>query len=301
MTITLDEHSGFCAGVTGAIHRAEEQLSTLGELFCLGDIVHNGQEVERLEKLGLVTIDYDDLRTLHHVPVLLRAHGEPPSTYWIAQQNDINIIDGTCPVVRHLQERIAACYEAHRNDDAQIVIFGKKGHAEVIGLCGQTNDTAIVIEHDIDLQNNANKLNAHIDFTKPVYLFSQTTKDVSEFNALVKHIARQMAPGVTFQYYDTICRAVANRVQQITEFARAHNTILFVGGTKSSNGRVLFERCREVNRHTYFVSSPTDLQPQWVENNQSVGITGATSTPRWLMENVRERLMQITQTQLVNN
>ena len=298
MTITIDEHSGFCFGVTRAIQAAEKELQ-YGNLYCLGDIVHNGQEVNRLESLGLQTIDYDDLRTLpSHSRVLFRAHGEPPSTYWIAQQRAIEVTDATCPVVKKLQDRIRACYEQHKNDEPQppqIVIYGKPGHAEVIGLQGQTNNTAIVIESEQQLE--------HIDFTRPIYLFSQTTKSVEGFQALVEaiqnklsHEEAQQNPPV-FEYHDTICRNVANRVQRLQDFARAHDVVIFVGGTKSSNARVLFNHCLEANPRTIFVSQPEEVKSIDLSAFSiplatiKIGICGATSTPLWLMEKVRDSLL----------
>lgn len=288
MIVTIDDNSGFCFGVTTAIQTAERELQK-GPLFCLGDIVHNGQEVERLDKLGLETIDYDDLRTLHNVRVLLRAHGEPPSTYHIAKRNNIEIIDASCPVVLHLQKRIRDTYQAHygKNTGAQIVIFGKKGHAEVIGLEGQTNNTAIVIEsiHDLDL----------LDFTRPIYLFSQTTKSVEEFEQIVAEIKRRKAKGeeAVFEYHNTICRNVANRVKRLQDFARSNDVVIFVGGQKSSNAKVLYHNCLEVNSCTIFVSSASDLTPEILQlchNAERVGICGATSTPKWLMESVSEAI-----------
>ena len=235
--------------------------------------------------MGLRTIDYDDLRSLHHARVLLRAHGEPPSTYWIAQQRGIEIIDATCPVVKKLQDRIRACYEQHKNDETlppQIVIYGKPGHAEVIGLQGQTNNTAIVIENVEQIDR--------IDFSRPIYLFSQTTKSVEGFQNLVETIK---AKASQFEFHDTICRNVANRVAQLQEFARANDIVLFVGGTKSSNAKVLFNHCLEANPQTFFVSSAEDLSDELIKQCRAaerVGICGATSTPLWLMERVSERL-----------
>ena len=293
MTITIDEYSGFCFGVTAAIEAAERELQK-GQLFCLGDIVHNGQEVQRLDKLGLETIDYDDLRTLRNVRVLLRAHGEPPSTYMIAKQNGIEIIDASCPVVLKLQKRIRETYLQHHGTEAQIVIFGKKGHAEVIGLEGQTNNTAIVIEGLKDLDK--------VDITRPIYLFSQTTKSVEEFHAIVDKIKAMRRRGeeakgeeakgeeAVFEYHDTICRNVANRVKRIQDFAKAQDVVIFVGGKKSSNAKVLYNHCLEVNSCTFFVSSEEDLTTEILQqchNAEKVGICGATSTPKWLMEQLR--------------
>ena len=305
MIISIDSHSGFCFGVTRAIKAAESELSN-GPLYCLGDIVHNGQEVARLELKGLATIDYDDLRTLPpHSRVLLRAHGEPPSTYWIAQQRGITVIDATCPVVKKLQDRIRKCYETHKNDEAlppQIVIYGKPGHAEVIGLQGQTNNTAVVMESVEQLDR--------LDFSRPIYLFSQTTKSVEGFQALVASIRTRLEqfssfegrPGeashVTLEVHDTICRSVANRVEELRAFAKANDIVLFVGGTKSSNARVLYKNCVEVNPNTIFISSPDEVEDKLKSSNLQipkssnlkVGICGATSTPLWLMERVSERL-----------
>ena len=289
MTISIDSNSGFCFGVTRAIKAAESELEK-GSLYCLGDIVHNGQEVARLEMKGLATIDYDDLRTLpSHSRVLLRAHGEPPSTYWIAEQRGIEVIDATCPVVKKLQDRIRACYEQHKNDEAvppQIVIYGKPGHAEVIGLQGQTNNTAVVIENVEQLDK--------IDFKRPIYLFSQTTKSIDGFQGLVEKISslrHDVMSSCTFEYHDTICRSVANRVKELQDFAKANDIVIFVGGTKSSNAKVLFNHCKEANENTYFVSSADEVAGIQITNpDAKVGICGATSTPLWLMEAVSERL-----------
>jgi 4-hydroxy-3-methylbut-2-enyl diphosphate reductase len=294
MKVTIDENSGFCFGVTTAIETAERELQK-GQLFCLGDIVHNGQEVERLDKLGLETIDYDDLRTLHNVRVLLRAHGEPPSTYHIAKRNSIEIIDASCPVVLHLQKRIRDTYMRHHGTEAQIVIFGKKGHAEVIGLEGQTNNTAIVIEHIHDLDK--------LDFARPIYLFSQTTKSVEEFQNIVAEINRQRdekdirqeGDNIVFEYHDTICRNVANRVRKLQDFARSNDVVVFVGGKKSSNAKVLYNHCLEVNSCTVFVSNTEDLTPEILHQchtAECVGICGATSTPKWLMDDIKQFIIE---------
>ena len=299
MIITIDDNSGFCFGVTTAIQTAERELQK-GQLFCLGDIVHNGQEVERLDKLGLETIDYDDLRTLRNVRVLLRAHGEPPSTYHIAKRNNIEIIDASCPVVLHLQKHIRETYQTlhGKNTGAQIVIFGKKGHAEVIGLEGQTNNTAIVIESINDLD----KLN----YTCPIYLFSQTTKSVEEFEEIVEEIKMRRSEietrdselgsqEIVFEYHNTICRNVANRVKRLQDFARSNDVVIFVGGKKSSNAKVLFNNCLEVNSCTLFVSNIDDITSEILKQchrAERVGICGATSTPKWLMEEVRRYIVE---------
>ncbi len=294
MVVSIDTNSGFCFGVTRAINAAESELEK-GALYCLGDIVHNGQEVARLELKGLATIDYDDLRTLPaHSRVLLRAHGEPPSTYWIAQQRGIEIIDATCPVVKKLQDRIRACYELHRNDEGrapQIVIYGKPGHAEVIGLQGQTNNTAIVIE-------SVDQLHL-LDFSRPIYLFSQTTKSVEGFHSLVEAIQSQISnlkSPIALEAHDTICRSVANRVKELQEFAKANDIVFFVGGTKSSNAKVLYKNCVEANPNTIFISSPDEVDKinlstfTFPLSTLKIGICGATSTPLWLMEQVRDKL-----------
>ena len=296
MIVSIDNNSGFCFGVTSAIEKAEEELAK-GQLFCLGDIVHNGQEVKRLEQLGLETIDYDDLRTLHNIRVLLRAHGEPPSTYHIARNNGIEIIDATCPVVKKLQERIRKTYLEHR--DAQIVIYGKAGHAEVIGLQGQTNNTAIIIESEKDLDK--------IELNRDIYLFSQTTMSVEGFAALQEAIKSQITTAlpigrnhksqIVLQAHNTICRNVANRVEKLKAFAAEQDLVLFVGGRKSSNAKVLFEHCREANPNTFFIENAADLQETLspITSNLSpstkVGICGATSTPQWLMQEVADSLL----------
>ena len=282
MIISIDEYSGFCFGVTSAIEAAERELQQ-GQLFCLGDIVHSGQEVQRLEQLGLETIDYDDLRTLHNVRVLLRAHGEPPSTYRIAQANNIAIIDASCPVVLHLQKRIRDTYQQQHGTGAQIVIFGKKGHAEVIGLEGQTNNTAIVIENRNDVDR--------LDFARPIYLFAQTTKSVEEFEAIVAAIQERACN--QFEYHNTICKNVANRVKRLQAFAQSNDVVIFVGGQKSSNAKVLYNNCLEVNPCTIFVSSTADITAailQQCHEAERVGICGATSTPKWLMEQVKQHI-----------
>ncbi len=278
--VTIDSESGFCFGVVTAIQKAEEELQKGGTLYCLGDIVHNEREVERLAQLGLITINRDEFKALHNAKVLLRAHGEPPETYRIAEENNIEIIDASCPVVRNLQQRIKKQYEA--DTMCQIVIFGKQGHAEVIGLQGQTDNTAIVIESEKDLKK--------LDYTKPIYLVSQTTKSVDEFKHLVASIESQASSLVT--YHDTICKQVRNRVQHMQEFAAEHDRILFVGGHNSSNGKVLYSHCKEVNTDTTFVGDATEITEEYIAacEGKTVGICGATSTPLWLMEQCKERI-----------
>lgn len=285
MRIEIDNNSGFCFGVMRATSTAESELEKNQPLYCLGDIVHNGQEVDRLTRLGLITIDHAQLAQLHDVRVLLRAHGEPPHTYELAQRNNITIIDATCPVVLKLQQKIHQAYTNH--PDAQIVIYGKIGHAEVIGLEGQTEGNAIVIEDENDLSK--------IDFSRPIILFSQTTKSIEGFNQLVNTIKEKLSTseGIHFEYHDTICRNVANRIPNIRHFASQFDIILFVAGAKSSNGKVLFNECLNVNPRTYLVSSPDELQSNWFNDIQSVGICGATSTPKWLMEAVKQKINSI--------
>lgn len=276
MQITVDEQSGFCPGVVSAINKAEEQLSVADNLYCLGDIVHNSEEVNRLEQQGLKTIDHAQMADIHDAKVLLRAHGEPPSTYQLAERNGIEIVDATCPVVLQLQKRIKKVYD--EEPGVQIVIFGKKGHAEVNGLVGQTAGSAIVVEGAQDLDK--------IDYQRPVRLFSQTTMPVDAFRQLVDTMSNRMADPAQFEYKDTICRQVANRIPHLKEFARQHDVVLFVSGKKSSNGKALFCVCQEVNPRSYFVSHPDELTPEMTAGANSIGICGATSTPKWQMEQV---------------
>ena len=307
LQIEIDSGSGFCFGVTTAIKKAEEELSShpsAPTLYCLGDIVHNGVECERLRQMGLVTINHEEMAQLHDVKVLLRAHGEPPETYELASRNNIEIIDATCPVVLKLQKRIKEQYrESIGTQDAhpsplppqfpryqansltlhpQIVIFGKKGHAEVLGLVGQTQGTAIVIESFDEVKK--------LDFSRDIYLYSQTTKSLDEFHRIIDYIQAHITPEATFRSFDTICRSVANRMAGISEFASRHDLILFVCGRKSSNGKVLFNECLRVNPNTHLIEDPDEIDPQWLEGIETVGICGATSTPKWLMEQCRDRI-----------
>lgn len=284
--IEIDNESGFCFGVTAAIGKAEEELARSGSLYCLGDIVHNSDEVERLKAIGLHTITHDDLNRLHDVKVLLRAHGEPPSTYEIARRNNIEIIDATCPVVLKLQQRIKSTCN-RQDSQPQIVIYGKLGHAEVNGLVGQTGGRAIVVE-DIDGLDK-------VDFTRDIALYSQTTKSLEGFRAIIDEIKKRIAPGVNFESFDTICRRVSNRVDHLKKFAADHEVVLFVAGTKSSNGKILYNHCREVNPQTYLIANASHLDSTWLSGAESIGICGATSTPRWLMEQVRDAVKQIVE------
>lgn len=267
--------------MTTAIKKAEEELEKGGQLYCLGDIVHNGMEVERLHHAGLITINHEDMEKLHHVKVLLRAHGEPPETYALAEQNHIDIIDATCPVVLQLQKRIKRQYTS--NPDAQIVIFGKNGHAEVLGLVGQTASKAIVIEKFQDVEK--------LDFSRDIYLYSQTTKSLDEFHRIIEYCQEHIVEGATFKSFDTICRQVANRMPNIASFASKHDLVLFVSGRKSSNGKVLFKECHRVNPNSYQIESANEINLDWLKDVNTVGICGATSTPKWLMEECREFIL----------
>ena len=332
LQIEIDNGSGFCFGVTTAIKKAEEELAKGTKLYCLGDIVHNSMEVERLTKKGLITINHEQMRDLHNVKVLLRAHGEPPETYELAKRNNIEIIDATCPVVLALQRRIKSQYEkgqypaeislenkgervvtlstSRRIDtehdeayhpssisaslstqrgvgsEASIVIFGKNGHAEVLGLVGQTHSHAIVIEKFEDVKA--------LDFNHDIYLYSQTTKSLDEFHKIIDYIQSHISPTAKFQSFDTICRQVANRMPNISSFAARHDLILFVAGRKSSNGKVLFHECLSVNPNSHQVESADEIDMTWFEGVQTVGICGATSTPKWLMEECRDEILRHT-------
>lgn len=282
--VEIDSGSGFCFGVVNAIKSAEAELAKEGILYCLGDIVHNNSEVLRLREKGLVTINHDQMHDLRGAKVLLRAHGEPPSTYQQAQSNKITIIDATCPVVLKLQQKIKHDYLQTKGDGTQIVIYGKNGHAEVNGLVGQTQGEAIVIEGMQELDK--------IDYSRPIQLYAQTTKSVDGFKALVQEIKIRVPDNGSFHYYDTICRQVANRLPHITAFAQRHDLVLFVSGKKSSNGRVLFEECCKVNANTFLVSDCNDIELAWLQQVSSIGICGATSTPKWLMEKVSDFVKQ---------
>ena len=282
LQIEIDSGSGFCFGVTTAIKKAEEELADGNTLYCLGDIVHNGMEVERLHERGLITINHDDMSRLKGVKVLLRAHGEPPQTYSTAEANDIQIIDATCPVVLQLQRRIKRQYDS--NPQAQIVIFGKNGHAEVLGLVGQTQGKAVVVENIDDVKR--------LDFSRDTYLYSQTTKSLDEFHRIIEYIQSHIAPTATFKSFDTICRQVANRMPNIGAFAARHDIILFVCGRKSSNGKVLFNECRRVNPNCHLIEQPEEIDITWLDGVGTVGICRATSTPKWLMEKCRDFIMK---------
>lgn len=284
--VEIDEGSGFCFGVVTAINKAEEELAKGETLYCLGDIVHNSREVERLKTMGLITINREEFKQLRNAKVLLRAHGEPPETYMIARENNIEIIDATCPVVLRLQKRIKQEFlQDAANDEKQIVIYGKNGHAEVLGLVGQTDGKAIVIEKAEEVKK--------LDLNKSIRLFSQTTKSLDEFQEIVAYIKQYISPEATFEYYDTICRQVANRMPKLREFAATHDLIFFVSGKKSSNGKMLFEECLKVNANSHLIDNEKEIDPSLLQNVQSIGVCGATSTPKWLMEKIYNHIQSL--------
>ena len=283
--IEIDRLSGCCFGVAKAITKAEEELQKGGTLYCLGDIVHNSIEVNRLQEMGLITIDHEQFKQLKNVRVLLRAHGEPPSTYEIAKENNIELIDASCPVVLGLQKKIKKKYANRPNEGAQIVIFGKKGHAEVNGLLGQTDESAIIIESKDEIDK--------LDFSRDISLFSQTTKPLDGFREVGELIRSRMQDGASFDFYDTICRQVSNRVPNIQEFAESHDLIFFIAGEKSSNGKVLFAECKKKNANSHLIHSPEEIDPALLTENISIGICGATSTPMWQMEAVAENIARL--------
>lgn len=285
LKVEIDQQSGCCFGVERAISKVEEELRKSETLYCLGDIVHNNVEMERLTKMGLVTIDHETFKKLRNVRVLLRAHGEPPETYRIAEENHIEIIDASCPVVLELQKRIKRTYLSKANNEIQLVIYGKKGHAEVNGLLGQTEGSAIVIEKKEDLDK--------LDFSKDIHLFSQTTNHLEDFREIIDIIQKKMRNDAKFEYHDTICRQVSNRIPHINIFASQHDIIFFIAGEKSSNGKVLFNECKKSNPNSYFIHSPDELDVSLIKDNDRVGICGATSTPKWQMQALAERIMKL--------
>lgn len=286
MEIRIDEHAGYCFGVVKAIGAAEEVLKNEGRLYCLGDIVHNSAEVERLKNLGLQVIGHEMLVDLRGEKVLIRAHGEPPETYRRARLLGIELVDATCPIVLALQQRIRKGYDEMLPVNGQIVIFGKPGHAEVVGLTGQTGGTAIIVSSPQDIGS--------IDFSRPIRLYSQTTKSREEYRQLIENISRRLPQGADFIAYDTVCNRVANRARDLEGFACSVDVLLFVAGSNSSNGHYLYEYCRKVQPATFLIANPSQLEPQWFEGKHSVGISGATSTPRWLMEQVAEAVNRLS-------
>lgn len=278
MRVVIDENSGFCFGVVRAISEAESALKQRGEVYSLGDIVHNRVEVQRLEEMGLSTVSHDDISSLQGRTLLIRAHGEPPTTYRLAEKYGVTVIDATCPVVARLQRRVRDAYESMTKIGGRVVLLGKRGHAEVVGLTGQVSDDVTVVESDMDLEL--------LDYSRPIYFLSQTTQSIELFNHLAEIIRSRMAEGVEFIVDDTICRRVAGREANLAIFAGSVDVVLFVCGRKSSNGRVLSEVCRRANPRCYNIEEASEIDMAWLEGAESVGICGATSTPRWLMEEV---------------
>lgn len=284
LKIEIDEHSGFCFGVTTAIQKAEEELQKGSTLYCLGDIVHNGIECDRLKKLGLITIDHATFETLHNAKVLLRAHGEPPATYETARRNNLELIDATCPVVLKLQQRIKQKWQSTEGEERQIIIHGQAGHAEVLGLVGQTHGEAIVVENPSQIEKVASNKNT--------YIYSQTTKSLEGYKQIVEAIEQRIESDKKTESFDTVCRQVANRMSGIGEFAKSHQLIFFVCGRKSSNGKILFNECKRVNPNAHQIESPTEIDFSLTDNVESIGICGATSTPKWLMENCKQEILK---------
>ncbi|MBO7311678.1 MAG: 4-hydroxy-3-methylbut-2-enyl diphosphate reductase [Alistipes sp.] len=278
MRVVIDENSGFCFGVVRAISEAESALKQRGEVYSLGDIVHNRVEVQRLEEMGLSTVSHDDIASLQGRTLLIRAHGEPPTTYRLAEKYGVTVIDASCPVVARLQRRVRDAYESMSKIGGRVVLLGKRGHAEVVGLAGQVSDDVTVVESEMDLEL--------LDYSRPIYFLSQTTQSIELFNRLAEIIRSRMAEGVEFIVDDTICRRVAGREANLAIFAGSVDVVLFVCGRKSSNGRVLSEVCRRANPRCYNIEEASEIDMAWLEGAESVGICGATSTPRWLMEDV---------------
>ena len=283
LKIEIDEYSGFCFGVTTAIKKAEEELQQGGTLYCLGDIVHNSIECDRLKRMGLVTIDHETFSKLHNAKVLLRAHGEPPQTYETARKNNLELIDATCPVVLKLQQRIKKMWQETAGEERQIIIHGQAGHAEVLGLMGQTHGEAIVVENPTQLDR--------ISKEKDTYIYSQTTKSLEGYKEIVTAIKERIADGKKCESFNTVCGQVANRMNGIGEFAKAHQLIFFVCGKKSSNGKILYNECKKVNPEVYQVEGPEDIDFALTDNIETIGICGATSTPKWLMENCKKAII----------
>ena len=290
MQVTIDDKSGFCFGVLYAIEMAENILVKDNHLFCLGDIVHNDKEVDRLNKMGLEIIDHDKLKSLKDCKVLIRAHGEPPETYKIALENNLQLIDASCPVVLKLQHQVKEGCEHSSDICGQIVIYGKEGHAEVKGLLGQTKGKAIVVASKDDLYK--------IDFTQPIFIYSQTTKSPNDYKEITDEIDKRLKmqknhSEIKYIVNDTLCRQVSNREPQLRKFSIENDVIVFVSGQKSSNGKMLYNACKSENPNSFFVSDTGEINQEWFENSKKVGICGATSTPRWLMEKVSERIKEI--------
>ena len=289
MLITIDKYSGFCFGVVYAIEMAENILKDEEYLYCLGDIVHNNKEVDRLNEIGLRIIDHDKLKQLHDCTVMIRAHGEPPDTYNIALENNIKLVDASCPVVLKLQRKIKDGYEQLKDVNGQILIFGKQGHAEVTGLLGQTEGQAIIISSSADLNK--------VDFTRPIYIYSQTTKSPKAYQKIINQIEKKInfnKNKIQYIVHDTLCRQVSSREPQLKKFSLENDVIIFVSGKKSSNGKMLFQSCKQENQRSYFISDIDEINENWFKNVNTVGICGATSTPRWLMEDVEKKIRQLS-------
>jgi 4-hydroxy-3-methylbut-2-en-1-yl diphosphate reductase len=291
MQVTIDKNSGYCFGVEFAIQMAEDELDESGSLYCLGDIVHNAMEVSRLQQKGLKVISKDDLPQLHDCKVLIRAHGEPPETYQLALKNNIELIDASCPVVLKLQNRVKNSYDDVKKMDGQVVVYGQKGHAEVIGISGQTHNEAIVVTTEEDL--------ALVDFSKPISFYSQTTKSTAGFykmKALIEERIKEKGNInllETFDANDSICRQVSNREPQLEKFSQENDVIVFVSGKKSSNGKALYGVCKNINERSYFIENETEIDHSWFMENDKIGICGATSTPQWLMDKVKNYIESI--------
>ncbi|MCW3788047.1 4-hydroxy-3-methylbut-2-enyl diphosphate reductase [Plebeiibacterium sediminum] len=287
LNLEIDPSSGFCFGVVKAIETAENELDNNGILYCLGDIVHNNMEMDRLRSKGMISINKDELSEIKSNKIFIRAHGEPPETYQQAKSRGLTIIDATCPVVLKLQNRIKKSWELLKQKNGQVIIYGKKGHAEVIGLMGQTNNEAFIIESLDEVSK--------IDLSKPTHLYAQTTKSIDVFKEINEYLSKNMKAGVEYKSFDTICRQVANRLPKMTTFAQKHELIIFVGGEKSSNAQMLFNQCKKSNKQSYFVSNKSQIDPDWfLKLPKSVGICGATSTPPWLMQQIAEEIRRIT-------
>ncbi len=298
MKVTVDQNSGYCFGVEFAIQMAEDEMEQSDKLYCLGDIVHNDMEVKRLNAQGLRIIDHEQLKELHDCKVLIRAHGEPPETYSTALKNNIELIDASCPVVLKLQNRVRHAFEKMNKKNGQMVIYGKKGHAEVIGLSGQTGNSAIIVTDESDLDK--------IDYTRPVSLFSQTTKSTEGFYNIKAKIEErfgdqsQVVTEECFEAHDSICRQVSNREPRMEKFAKEHDVVLFVSGKKSSNGKALYKVCKTHNNRSYFIENSSEVNPDWFREEDSIGICGATSTPMWLMEDVAKCIGRMSKNTIEN-
>lgn len=284
MRVEIDSESGFCFGVVRAINEAERALQC-GAIASLGDIVHNRVEVQRLESLGLQTISREEMPTIAGSRMLIRAHGEPPRTYALAAEYNIEIIDATCPVVAALQHKVKEAHRKMAEVNGTVVILGKRGHAEVVGLTGQVDEDAVVVECEEDLEQ--------VDFTRPIYFLSQTTQSIERFNLLAEAMRKRLPEADMLTVDDTICRRVSSREEHLRSFATRHDVIIFVCGRKSSNGKVLYNICRQSNERSYNIEEACELQKEWFEGAESVGICGATSTPKWLMESIATAILSI--------